>query len=94
MSITDSFAKYDQADAAVSKCREALDAAMKQRTEVVDQIVKDYGTGPFDINGKLITAVTRKIKDDDGTVTGHTTFFKTARAKKPKPEEKVPIKVG
>ena len=94
MNLKESFAKYDKADAAVQKCRDALDEAMKQRTAVVDQIVADFGSGPFDIEGKLIQAVTRKIKDDNDVVIGHTTFFKAARTKKPKPAEKVPIKVG
>jgi hypothetical protein len=90
--VTESFAEYDKADAVVRQCREALEEAMKQRTKVVDQIVADFGSGPFDIEGKWIQAVTRKIKDDDDVVIGHTTFFKAARTKKPKPE-KVPVKV-
>jgi hypothetical protein len=62
MNIKDSFKKYDKADAAVKNCRDALDEAMQQRTVVVDQIVADFGSGPFEIDGKLIQAVPEKSK--------------------------------
>lgn len=83
-SITTQFDLYKVADDKVQACRAALDASMKERSLVVEQIVSDFGTGPFAFEGREIVAVTRKIKDDDDVVIGQTTFFKAARQKKPK----------
>jgi len=51
-SIKEQFSLYKVADNKVQACRAALDASMKERSVVVEQIVSDFGTGPFAFEGK------------------------------------------
>lgn len=75
------FEEYQKADDLVQDAKKAHDIAVEARSITVKAIVDVLGNGPFDYNGKAVTAVGRTVKDDDDNVVRKTWFFKAAKNK-------------
>jgi hypothetical protein len=71
------FQEYQRYDGLVNNARESLEKALSSRSDAVREIVKGLGKGPFKWNNEVIKAVSRETKDESGTVTKTTFFFKT-----------------
>lgn len=73
----DLFTVYQKHDDAVTSAREALETAISLRSDAVKEIIRVLGKGPFQWQGEVVKAVSRESKDDAGTVTKTTHFFKS-----------------
>ncbi len=71
------FDKYQEAHESVLAARQALETAMSARSQTVKQIVDTLGEGPFQWQGEMVKATKRQSKDENGTVTGISHFFKS-----------------
>lgn len=71
------FVAYQASDDAVTAAKEALAAAMADRSVKVQAIQKAAGSGPFQWNGKTVKLTKRETKNDEGIATGVTYFFKS-----------------
>ena len=62
--------KYTQAKIETQKAEEHLNTCHKTEYDIISEVVKTSGTGPFSLNGKKVIAIKR----------GDIYFFREARA--------------
>jgi hypothetical protein len=71
------FDMYKAADDKVNAAKAALEAALKERSDTVEEIFNNFGSGPFAYGGQALQAIKRGLKDEAGVVIGSTWFFKS-----------------
>ena len=80
-SLKDMFSAYTTENNEVLAAREALQSAMLDRGKIVEAIKSEYGSGPFDLNGDVLSIRKRGIKNEDDVVIGSTFFMVKAGGK-------------
>jgi len=80
-SLKDMFSAYTIENDKVIAAREALQNAMLDRGKTVEAIKTEYGAGPFDLEGDVLSIRKRSIKNEDDVVIGSTFFMVKAGGK-------------
>jgi hypothetical protein len=85
-SLKTMFEAYTVENNKVIAAREALKNAMLDRGKKVEAIKNEYGAGPFDLDGDILSVRKKNIKNEDDVVIGSTTFFVKSSSKVTKVE--------
>jgi len=80
-SLQDMFALYTVENDKVIAARKALQDSMLDRGKTVEAIKNEYGAGPFDLDGDVLSIRKRGIKNEDDVVIGSTFFMVKAGGK-------------
>ncbi len=80
-SLQDMFALYTVENDKVIAAMKALQDAMLDRGKTVEAIKTEYGAGPFDLDGDVLSIRKRGIKNEDDVVIGSTFFMVKAGGK-------------